>query len=104
MLSAGVCTTSDPLQRTVLTLSFSSSSSSHRRPLPASENAPRRPEPPSRDVVYRSASPLAMPRPSSPNVERRGSYRRYSNGSLPNMEERPRASSGLRNGASLSLS
>ncbi|GAA5905371.1 hypothetical protein JCM8208_003833 [Rhodotorula glutinis] len=68
-----------------------------RRPLPASENAPRRPEPPSRDVVYRSGSPLAMPRPSSPNVERRGSYRRYSNSSMPNMEERPRASSGLRN-------
>ncbi|GAA5849484.1 hypothetical protein JCM9279_000915 [Rhodotorula babjevae] len=68
-----------------------------RRPLPASENAPRRPEPPSRDVVYRSASPLAMPRPSSPNLERRGSYRRYSNSSMPNMEERPRAGSGLRN-------
>ncbi|KPV77156.1 uncharacterized protein RHOBADRAFT_52102 [Rhodotorula graminis WP1] len=68
-----------------------------RRPLPASENAPRRPELPSRDVVYRSGSPLAMPRPSSPSVERRGSYRRYSNSSMPNMEERPRASSGLRN-------
>lgn len=43
-----------------------------------------------------------MPRPSSPNIERRGSYRRYSSsGSTTGtaMDERPRSTSGLRNGA-----
>ncbi|GAA6054881.1 hypothetical protein JCM3770_004266 [Rhodotorula araucariae] len=67
-----------------------------RRALAAGDNAPRRADPPARDVVHRAASPLGLARTSSPNLERRGSYRRYSAGAQ-GADERTRGGSSLRN-------